>query len=89
MLLLPGQPRLRLIEDERHKQPQMLPIWSSRRKDICGNGEICHPVLLPLVLCFCGHKLFVQNWSLLRNNKKKIPYYKMRFEVIFHPGVDI
>lgn len=65
----------------------MLPIRSSRRKDICGNAEICHPVLFPLVSCFCGRKLFVQNWSPLGNNKKKIPNYKVRCEVIFHPGL--
>lgn len=64
-------------------------MWPSRRKDVCGNREIRHPALLPLVLCFCGRELFVRNWSQLGSNKRKIPNYKMRFEVIFHPGLDI
>lgn len=89
MLLLPGAAPPPSDGGRAAPTARTLPGWSSRRKDVCGNGEICHPVLLPLVSCFCGHKLFIPNSSLLRNNKKKIPRYKMRFEVIFHPGVDM
>lgn len=85
-----GRPRPCLIEDGEAQTTQMLPIWSLRRKDICGHGgnlppsagAWCHVsavarVIHPKLICALG------------DNDKKHPCYKMGFEVVFHPGLDI
>lgn len=67
----------------------MLPIWSLRRKDICGHGEICHPALALGVMFLQLRVIHPKLICALGDNDKKHPCYKMGFEVVFHPGLDI